>query len=163
MNKILDIKIILISNWTYIIGLSQIFLTVSELAVLSQWTLASIQEMFAHLSFIFLFQCVELTLISVEIVVVRLLSQMPHNFAWWVIEVSRSAICIETFTFIPWFFTWWMTELIIEWVISSVVAIRLFVCVFQSLIQVNLFFLLWSLRIGRNFFRVILIICLSLT
>lgn len=53
-----------------IIRLSQIFLTMSELAVLGQWALVLLEIMLAQLSFVFLFQGVELTLISVEVVVV---------------------------------------------------------------------------------------------
>lgn len=57
----------------WIIWLSQIFLTVSKLAILRQWALSSIHPVLAQLCLILLFQCVELTLISVEIIVVRLL------------------------------------------------------------------------------------------
>lgn len=53
-----------------IIGLSQIFLTMSELTILGQWAFLRLQIMFAQLSFIFLLQRVKLTLVAVEIVVV---------------------------------------------------------------------------------------------
>jgi hypothetical protein len=72
----------------------------SELAVLSQWALLLLEVMLAELSFVFLLQGVELTLVSVEIVVVRLLGQVPHDLAWWIIEISWPSICIETLTFI---------------------------------------------------------------
>jgi len=72
----------------------------SELAVLSQWALLLLEVVLAELSFVFLLQGVELTLVTVEIVVVRLLGQVPHDLAWWIIEISRPSICIETLTFI---------------------------------------------------------------
>ena len=42
----------------------------SELAVLCEWALASLKIMFAELSFIFLFERIVLTLISVEVVII---------------------------------------------------------------------------------------------
>jgi len=72
----------------------------SELAVLSQWALLLLEVVLAELSFVFLLQGVELPLVTVEIVVVRLLGQVPHDLAWWIIEISRPSICIETLTFI---------------------------------------------------------------
>ena len=56
--------------WTYIIWLSQVLLPVSKLTILGEWAPASVQKMFAQLSFVLLLQCVELALISVEVVVV---------------------------------------------------------------------------------------------
>ena len=72
----------------------------SELAVLGEWALLIFKVMLAELSFVFLFQRIELTLISVEIIVVRLLSQMTHYFSWWIIEISWPSICVETLGFI---------------------------------------------------------------
>ena len=45
----------------------------SELTILFEWALSTVEVVFAHLSFVLLLQSVELTLVSVEVVVVRLL------------------------------------------------------------------------------------------
>lgn len=57
-------------NVTYIVGLSQIFLSVCELTILCKWTFVVLQEVLAQLSFIFLLQSVELALVSIEVVVI---------------------------------------------------------------------------------------------
>ena len=59
--------------------------------------------MLAHLSLIFLFQLVELSLVSVEIVIVVLLSEMSKNFTWRIVEVSWSAVSIVSLSFISLF------------------------------------------------------------
>lgn len=56
--------------------------------------------MFAELSFIFLLECVELSLVTIEVVVVRLLGKVPHDFSRWVVEVSWSSLCIVAFALI---------------------------------------------------------------
>lgn len=91
--------------WKRIIGLSQIFCAMCELAVLSKWAHFVFQVVLAQLGFIFLFQSVELTLISVEVVVVRLLGQMAHDLSWWIIEISWPSLGIETFTLVARLFT----------------------------------------------------------
>jgi hypothetical protein len=97
IKKSLDI---LINIFTYIIWLSQILLPMGELTVLRKRAFGLLKIMLAELSFIFLLESVELTLVSVEIVVVGLLSEMPHHFSWWIIKVARSALGVIAFTFV---------------------------------------------------------------
>lgn len=59
----------------------------SELAVLLEWAFTILEEVLAHLSLELLLHGVPLALVSVEIVVVLLLSKVSHDFAWWVVEV----------------------------------------------------------------------------
>ena len=68
----------------------------SELTVLHQWALATLKEMLTELSFVFLLQGVELALVAVEIIVVRLLSQMSHDLSGWIVEIPWASICIES-------------------------------------------------------------------
>lgn len=93
-------------NVTYIVGLSEILLSVCELTILCKWTFVVFQEVLAQLSFIFLLQCVELALVSVEVVVVRLLSQVSHNFSRWIVEVPGSTLSINTFALVTSFLAW---------------------------------------------------------
>ena len=72
----------------------------SELAVLLKWAVASLKEMFAHLSLILLLESVELALVTVKVIVIGLLSQVLEDLARWVVEVSWSAVGINTFTLI---------------------------------------------------------------
>jgi hypothetical protein len=48
--------------------------------------------MFAHLSLELLLKCIEMTLTTVEIIIVGLLGQVLQDFTWWVIEVSWSSL-----------------------------------------------------------------------
>jgi hypothetical protein len=77
----------------------------SELAVLSKWALHLLEPVLAELSFVFLFQGVELTLISIEVVVVGLLCQTTHHLSWWIVKISWPSICIETLCLIARLFT----------------------------------------------------------
>ena len=77
-----------------------------ELTVLSKGTLVVVQVVLAQLSFVFLLQSVELALVSVEVVVVRLLSKVPHHFSRWVVEVPWSALGIHTFAFVTRSLAW---------------------------------------------------------
>jgi hypothetical protein len=70
---------------TYIVGSSQLMLTMGELAVLSKWAIVIGVVMLAQLSFILLLQSVKL--VSIEVLVVRLLGKMSHHLSWWVIEI----------------------------------------------------------------------------
>jgi hypothetical protein len=72
----------------------------SELAILSKWTVLVFHEMLAKLSFIFLFQRVKLSLISIEIFIIRLLSQLSNHFAWWVVKISFSLLILYSFLFV---------------------------------------------------------------
>ena len=76
----------------------------SELAELVEWALSFVHEMFAHLGLILLLELVELTLVSVEVVIVVLLGEMSKNFTWRIVEVSWSAVSIVSLTLIPSFF-----------------------------------------------------------
>lgn len=79
---------------TYIVCLSQFGRSVSELAELFKTASASFHEMFAKLSLVFLLKCVELSLITVKVVIVALLGQMTENFGWRVVEVAGSTVLI---------------------------------------------------------------------
>lgn len=96
---------------TYIVGLSEILLAMSELTVLSERALAVFQEVLAQLSFVFLLQSIELALAPVEVVVVGLLGQVPHHFSRGVVEVSGSALRIHTLAFVTRSLAWrrWLT------------------------------------------------------
>lgn len=93
-------------NVTYIVGLSEILLSVCKLTILCKWTFVVFQEVLAQLSFIFLLQSVELALVSVEVVVVRLLSQVSHNFSRWIVEVPGSTLSINTFALVTSSLSW---------------------------------------------------------
>lgn len=89
--------------WEWVIWLSQLSRSVSELAELNEWAVSFLHKMFAHLGLIFLFELVELTLVSVEIVIVVLLGEMSKNFTWRIVEVSWSAVSIVSLTLISLF------------------------------------------------------------
>ena len=72
----------------------------SELAELHERTFSSVKEMFAHLSLELLLLGIELTLVTVEIVVVGLLGQVSKDFTWWVVKVSWSSLGINTLSLI---------------------------------------------------------------
>jgi hypothetical protein len=54
----------------WIIWLSQIILSMRKLTILSERAFAVLQPVFAELSFVLLLECVELSLISIEVVIV---------------------------------------------------------------------------------------------
>lgn len=54
-----------------------------------------VEEVLAHLGLELLLEIVELTLVTIEIVVVRLLSEMSHDLAWWIVEVSLLTVWSE--------------------------------------------------------------------
>jgi len=89
--------------WEWVIWLSQLSWSVSELAELVEWALSFVHKMFAHLGLIFLLELVELTLVSVEIVIVVLLGEMSKYFTWRIVEVSWSAVSIVSLTLISLF------------------------------------------------------------
>lgn len=89
--------------WEWVIWLSQLSRSVSELAELNEWAVSFLHKMFAHLGLIFLLELVELTLVSVEIVIVVLLGEMSKNFTWRIVEVSWSAVSIVSLTLISLF------------------------------------------------------------
>ena len=67
---------------TYVMWLSELLWTVSKLTELLEWTIASGQPVLAHLSLILLSPREKLLgLITIEIVIVRLLSQLSHHLA----------------------------------------------------------------------------------
>ena len=79
---------------TYVIGLSQLRGTVSELAVLVKRASAILSEVSAKLSLVLLLQSVELALITIEIVVIALLSKVTENLARRVVEVLLATVLI---------------------------------------------------------------------
>ena len=72
----------------------------SELTELLQWALARVEEVLAHLGLILLLECVELTLVAIEVVVVGLLGQVSEDLAWRVVEVSWTALGVDTLALI---------------------------------------------------------------
>jgi len=74
--------------WKWVIWLSKLFWSVSELAVLVKWAVSISLEVLAHLGLEFLLQGIELALGTVEIVIVARLLKMSHDLSWWVVEVS---------------------------------------------------------------------------
>ena len=68
--KVRKLSLVLYEYKTYIIGLSELFISVSKLAELEEWAALVLKVMLAELSLILLLQGVDLTLISVEAVVV---------------------------------------------------------------------------------------------
>ena len=66
----------------------------SELAVFFQTASSVLHEMFAKLSLILLLKCVELALITVEVVVIALLSKVSEDLRWGIVEVAGSSILI---------------------------------------------------------------------
>ena len=86
--------------FTYVIWLSQFRWAMSKLTILFKWAWPTFKEMFAHLSFELLLKCIELTLVTVEVIIVWLLGQMLQNLTWWVVEVSWSSFGVETFSLI---------------------------------------------------------------
>ena len=72
---------------TYVVGLTEFLWAMGELAVLLEWALAGVEVVLAHLSLVLLLESVELALVAVEVVVVRLLSEVSQNLAGWVVEV----------------------------------------------------------------------------
>ena len=85
--------------WKWVIWLSKLFRSVSELAVMRKWAV-SFLEVLAHLGLELLLQGIELALSTVEIVIVVLLSEMSKNFTWRIVEVSWSSVGINTFSLI---------------------------------------------------------------
>jgi len=86
--------------WEWVIWLSQLRRSMGELAELSKWAVSLLHEMLAHLGLIFLFELVELTLVSVEVVIVVLLGEMSKDFTWRIVKVSWSAVGIVTLAFV---------------------------------------------------------------
>ena len=108
------------------------------------------EEMFAELSFILLLQSVELSLISVEVIVVWLLCKVSHHFTRWVVKVSWPSLCVVTLTLISRLLTWRGVVLAlgvstkhgsIIWRLSRIIC---------SFVQVNVLSLLWCLRIWSS-------------
>jgi len=79
---------------TYVIGLSQLSGTVSELAVLVERASRVLSVVSAKLSLVLLFQSVELTLVAVEVVIVALLSEVTKDLARRVVEVLLTTVLI---------------------------------------------------------------------
>jgi hypothetical protein len=72
----------------------------SELTVLLKWTFIIFEIMLAHLGLVLLLKCVELTLVSVETVVVGLLGKMLQNLTRRVVKVSWSSLGVQSFSLI---------------------------------------------------------------
>ena len=72
----------------------------SKLAVLVERAGAGLGEVAAELSLVLLLERVELALVSVEIIVVGLLSEMLQNLTRRVVEVSWSTFGVQSLTLI---------------------------------------------------------------
>jgi hypothetical protein len=79
---------------TYVVGLSELGGTVSELAVLVERAVTLFGEVSAQLSLILLLESVELTLVAVEVVIVALLSEVTKDLARRVVEVLLTTVLI---------------------------------------------------------------------
>ena len=73
---------------TYIIGLSELLRAMSELTVFVEWACTGLREVPAELSLILLLERVELTLVSIEVVVVRLLGQVSEHLLRRIVEIA---------------------------------------------------------------------------
>lgn len=56
--------------WKWVIWLSEFTWSVSELTEMLEWTITIFEEMLAHLSLVLLLKCVEMSLTTVEIVII---------------------------------------------------------------------------------------------
>ena len=88
---------------TYVIWLSEFRRSMSKLAILCKWACIVFKIVLAHLGLEILLKCIELALVSVEIIVVVLLGEMSKNFTWRIVEVSWSAVSIVSLTLISLF------------------------------------------------------------
>ena len=140
---------------TYIVWLSEIFWSVGKLTVLSEWTFVVVQVVLAQLSFVFLLQSIELALVSVEVVVVGLLSKVPHHFSRWVVEVPWSALSIHTFALVTRSLDWWW-RLTGRWCrLSLRVWAHLLGIVSRGLVKINGLDLLGSLGVGWSLLSIV--------
>jgi len=85
---------------TYIIRLSELFRSMSKLAVLLKRALSSFHEVFAHLSLVFLLERVDLPLVPIEVVIVWLIGEAAEHFTWRIVEVAWSTVGVETLSLI---------------------------------------------------------------
>jgi len=83
-----------------VIWLSEFGWAVSKLAELLERALSVVKIMLAHLSLILLLESIELSLVTVETIIVGLLSQMSQNLAWWVVKVSWSSLGVNSLALI---------------------------------------------------------------
>lgn len=88
------------SFWKWVMWLSELVWTMSKLTVLLEWAISTFEEVLAHLGLILLSQSVEFGLVSIEVVIVRLLSELSHHLARWVVEVSWLAIWSNTLSLV---------------------------------------------------------------
>jgi hypothetical protein len=58
--------------------------------------------MLAELCLVLLLQLVAYALVAVEVLEVRLLSQLPEDLAWWVVEVPWASICVKSIALVAW-------------------------------------------------------------
>ena len=55
---------------TYVVGLSEFLWSMSKLAVLLEWAFSVSEVVLAHLSLVLLLKSIELSLVSIEVVIV---------------------------------------------------------------------------------------------
>ena len=85
---------------TYVIWLSELRRSMGKLAILCKWAGIVLKIVFAHLGLELLLKCIELALVTVEIIVVRLLSEVLQDLTRWVVEVSWSTFGVQSLTLI---------------------------------------------------------------
>ena len=90
-----------------------------ELAELLEWAGSLLHEVLAHLGLVFLLELVELTLVSIEVIVVILLCEMSEHFTWRVVEVSWSTVSVVTLTFVSLFLGWRLSLLLLSGLVGS--------------------------------------------
>lgn len=89
------------SIFTYISWLSELVISVSELAVLVEWAYLILQEMFTELGLILLFQSINIvSWLTVETIIVWLVCETSKDFSWWIVEIPWSTVSIKTFSLI---------------------------------------------------------------
>lgn len=116
-----------------------------KLTILSERAFALLQPVFAELSFVLLLECVELSLISIEVVIVWLLGEVSHHFSWRIVKISWSALSIVTLALIARLLT--SGIVLLSLVSTQSLTDRLYIFS-GSLVQINMLTLFWCLRIG---------------
>jgi len=71
-----------------IVRLSELLRPMCELAVFIEWAFSRLREVPAELRLVLLLERVEMSLVSVEIVVVRLLGQVPEHLLGRIVEIA---------------------------------------------------------------------------
>jgi hypothetical protein len=128
-----------------------------KLTILRERALVVLQVMFAELCFVLLLKGIELSLISIKVVIVWLLRLVSRDFFGWFVEVSWSSMWIVALVCIARLLTDWMVLLILVYTKNRSV-IMLILKVISSFFQINLTELFWALRIRLPLFLLLLLL-----